>query len=90
MAKKQEKQPEVATVVSVKFTFSPIGAYGLSYFIGEVAEIDALLASEIVANGHAEYVTEQPEVTEEQTSTEEQPEVTEEQTSTEEQPEVTE
>jgi hypothetical protein len=62
----------------------------LSYFIGEVAEIDALLASEIVANGHAEYVTEQPEVTEEQTSTEEQPEVTEEQTSTEEQPEVTE
>jgi hypothetical protein len=90
MAKKQEKQPEVATVVSVRFTFSPIGAYGLSYFIGEVAEIDALLASEIVANGHAEYVTEQPEVTEEQTSTEEQPEVTEEQTSTEEQPEVTE
>jgi hypothetical protein len=77
MAKKQEKQPEVATVVSVKFTFSPIGAYGLSYFIGEVAEIDALLASEIVANGHAEYVTEQPEVTEEQTSTEEQPKVTE-------------
>lgn len=77
MAKKQEKQPEVATVVSVKFTFSPIGAYGLSYFIGEVAEIDALLASEIVANGHAEYVIEQPEVTEEQTSTEEQPEVTE-------------
>jgi hypothetical protein len=49
----------------------------LSYFIGEVAEIDALLASEIVANGHAEYLTEQPEVTEEQTSTEEQPEVTE-------------
>jgi len=77
MAKKQEKQPEVATVVSVRFTFSPIGAYGLSYFIGEVAEIDALLASEIVANGHAEYVTEQPEVTEEQTSAEEQPEVTE-------------
>jgi len=77
MAKKQEKQPEVATVVSVKFTFSPIGAYGLSYFIGEVAEIDALLASEIVANGHAEYLTEQTEVTEEQTSTEEQPEVTE-------------
>lgn len=78
MAKKQEKQPEVATVVSVKFTFSPIGAYGLSYFEGQVAEIDALLASEIVANGHAEYVTEeQPEVTEEQTSTEEQPEVTE-------------
>ncbi len=77
MAKKTIEQPEVATVVSVKFTFSPIGAYGLSYFIGEVAEIDALLASEIVANGHAEYVTEQPEVTEEQTSTEEQPEVTE-------------
>jgi len=77
MAKKTIEQPEVATVVSVRFTFSPIGAYGLSYFIGEVAEIDALLASEIVANGHAEYVTEQPEVTEEQTSTEEQPEVTE-------------
>ena len=74
MAKKQEKQPEVATVVSVKFTFSPIGAYGLSYFIGEVAEIDALLASEIVANGHAEYVTEQPEVTELEVT---EPEVTE-------------
>ncbi len=61
MAKKTIEQPEVATVVSVKFTFSPIGAYGLSYFIGEVAEIDALLASEIVANGHAEYLTEQTE-----------------------------
>lgn len=68
MAKKQEKQPETAAVVSVRFTFSPIGAYGLSYFIGEVAEIDALLASEIVANGHAEYLTEQPEeITTEQT-----------------------
>jgi hypothetical protein len=61
MAKKTTKQPEKATVVSVRFTFSPIGAYGLSYFIGEVAEIDALLASEIVANGHAEYLTEQTE-----------------------------
>jgi hypothetical protein len=61
MAKKTIEQPEVATVVSVRFTFSPIGAYGLSYFIGEVAEIDALLASEIVANGHAEYLTEQTE-----------------------------
>ena len=59
MAKKAVEQPIEATVVSVRFTFSPIGAYGLSYFIGEVAEIDALLASEIVANGHAEYVTEQ-------------------------------
>ena len=75
MAKKQEKQPETAAVVSVRFTFSPIGAYGLSYFEGQVAEIDALLASEIVANGHAEYLTEQPEVTEETTT--EQPEVTE-------------
>jgi hypothetical protein len=70
MAKKTIEQPEKATVVSVRFTFSPIGAYGLSYFIGEVAEIDALLASEIVANGHAEYLTEQ--TAEEQTSTEEQ------------------
>jgi hypothetical protein len=61
MAKKTIEQPEKATVVSVRFTFSPIGAYGLSYFIGEVAEIDALLASEIVANGHAEYLTEQTE-----------------------------
>lgn len=65
----------MAPVVSVKFTFTPIGPYGLSYFEGQVAEIDALLASEIVANGHAEYVTEQP--AEEQTSTEEQTEVTE-------------
>jgi hypothetical protein len=46
----------------------------LSYFIGEVAEIDALLASEIVANGHAEYLTEQTETEE---VTEEQTEVTE-------------
>lgn len=60
MAKKAIEQPIEATVVSVRFTFSPIGAYGLSYFEGQVAEIDALLASEIVANGHAEYVTEQP------------------------------
>jgi len=73
MAKKTTEQPERAAVVSVRFTFSPIGAYGLSYFEGDVAEIDALLASEIVANGHAEYVTEQPEITE----VTEQPEVTE-------------
>jgi hypothetical protein len=83
MAKKTIEQPEKATVVSVRFTFSPIGAYGLSYFIGEVAEIDALLASEIVANGHAEYLTEQTAeevakvATEEQPVTEEQTEVTE-------------
>ena len=72
MAKKTIEQPEMAPVVSVKFTCTPIGPYGLSYFEGQVAEIDALLASEIVANGHAEYVTEQP--AEEQTSTEEQTE----------------
>lgn len=67
MAKKTTEQPEKAAVVSVRFTFSPIGAYGLSYFEGDVAEIDALLASEIVANGHAEYVTGQPEIIETET-----------------------
>lgn len=78
MAKKTTEQPEKAAVVSVRFTFSPIGAYGLSYFEGDVAEIDALLASEIVANGHAEYVTGQPEIIETETPEVAQaPEVTE-------------
>lgn len=78
MAKKTTEQPEKAAVVSVRFTFSPIGAYGLSYFEGDVAEIDALLASEIVANGHAEYVTGQPEIIETETpEVTEAPEVTE-------------
>lgn len=78
MAKKTTEQPEKAAVVSVRFTFSPIGAYGLSYFEGNVAEIDALLASEIVANGHAEYVTGQPEIIETETPEVAQaPEVTE-------------
>lgn len=78
MAKKTTEQPEKAAVVSVRFTFSPIGAYGLSYFEGDVAEIDALLASEIVANGHAEYVTGQPEIIETETpEVIEAPEVTE-------------
>lgn len=78
MAKKTKEQPEKAAVVSVRFTFSPIGAYGLSYFEGDVAEIDALLASEIVANGHAEYVTGQPEIIETETpEVIEAPEVTE-------------
>jgi superfamily II DNA/RNA helicase len=48
--------------------------YGGKAYEGQVAEIDALLASEIVANGHAEYVTEQ---TETEQVTEEQTEVTE-------------
>ena len=43
---------EPKTTVKIQFTFAPIGAYGLSYFIGDIAEIDADLAKVIVANGH--------------------------------------
>lgn len=82
MAKKSktEEVENTSSVAAVRFTVAPIGPYGLSYFAGDVAEIDALLAAAIVENGHGEYLTEgpqetAPEVTEE-TEVTEAPEVT--------------
>ncbi len=54
--KTSEKAAEVANTKLIKFTFAPIGAYGLGYFIGDIAAIESELADKIVANGHAEYV----------------------------------
>jgi hypothetical protein len=56
--KTSEVANEVANTKLIKFTFSPMGAYGLGYFIGDVAEIESELADKIVANEHAEYVSE--------------------------------
>ncbi len=57
MAKKPKlKELESSNGVAVRFTVAPVGPYGLGYFAGDVAEIDALLAAEIVSNGHGEYV----------------------------------
>jgi len=57
MAKKPKfEELESSNGVAVRFTVSPVGPYGLGYFAGDVAEIDALLAAEIVTNGHGEYV----------------------------------
>jgi hypothetical protein len=56
--KTSEVANEVANTKLIKFTFSPIGAYGIAAFIGDVAEIESELADKIVANEHAEYVSE--------------------------------
>lgn len=56
--KPSENVTEVANTKLIKFTFAPMGAYGLGYFIGDVAEIKSELADLIVANDHAEYATE--------------------------------
>jgi hypothetical protein len=55
---KASESTEVANTKLIKFTFSPMGAYGLGYFIGDVAEIESELADKIVANNHAQYVSE--------------------------------
>ena len=56
MAKKPKNEElQNSQGVAVRFTVSPVGPYGLGYFAGDVAEIDALLAEVIVENGHAEY-----------------------------------
>jgi hypothetical protein len=55
---KGSESTEVANTKLIKFTFSPTGAYGLGYFIGDVGEIESELADKIVANEHAEYVNE--------------------------------
>jgi len=54
--KTSEVANEVASTKLIKFTFGPMGAYGLGYFIGDVAKIESELADKIVENGHAEYV----------------------------------
>lgn len=75
MAKKPKNEElQNSQGVAVRFTVSPVGPYGLGYFAGDVAEIDALLAEVIVENGHAEYC-EAPTAPEE--TTEETTEVTE-------------
>lgn len=56
MAKKPKNEElQNSQGVAVRFTVSPVGPYGLGYFAGDVAVIDALLAEVIVENGHAEY-----------------------------------
>jgi len=54
--KTSEVANEVASTKLIKFTFGPMGAYGLGYFIGDVAKIESELADKIVENGHAEFV----------------------------------
>lgn len=53
---KSEATTEVAATKFIQFTFSPIGAYGIAAFIGDVVEVESELADKIVLNGHAEYV----------------------------------
>lgn len=55
MAKPKKSELQSSEGVAVRFTVSPVGPYGLGYFSGDVAVIDALLAEVIVENGHAEY-----------------------------------
>lgn len=55
MAKPKKPELQSSEGVAVRFTVSPVGPYGLGYFSGDVAVIDALLAEVIVENGHAEY-----------------------------------
>lgn len=55
MAKPKKQELQSSEGVAVRFTVSPVGPYGLGYFSGDVAVIDALLAEVIVENGHAEY-----------------------------------
>jgi len=58
-SKTSEVANEVAITKLIKFTFAPIGAYGIAAFIGDVAEIESELADKIVSNGHAEYVSDE-------------------------------
>lgn len=53
---KSEATTEVAATKFIQFTFSPIGAYGIAAFIGDVVEVESELANKIVENGHAIYV----------------------------------
>lgn len=55
MAKTKKQELQNSEGVAVRFTVTPVGPYGLGYFSGDVAVIDALLAGVIVENGHAEY-----------------------------------
>lgn len=55
MAKPKKQELQSSEGVAVRFTVTPVGPYGLGYFSGDVAVIDALLAEVIVENGHAEY-----------------------------------
>lgn len=57
MAKSQNKTDKITSNgVVVKFTISPIGAYGLSHFEGDEVELPVELAETIVKNGHAVYI----------------------------------
>lgn len=76
MAKSKKQELQSSEGVAVRFTVSPVGPYGLGYFSGDVAVIDALLAEVIVENGHAEYCepVETTETTDETTVTTEETE----------------
>ena len=56
--KNSEAVNKVTNTKLIKFIITPIGAYGLSYFSGDVAAIESELADKIVENEHAEYVSE--------------------------------
>jgi hypothetical protein len=46
---------------TIKFKKSPIGAYGLSYAVGEIAEFEESQAIELIENGFAELVENETE-----------------------------
>jgi len=68
----KQNKPEItenesAVIKTVEFIFSPTGAYGLAYSIGEVAELPANQADELIDAGFAivyEEKSETPEAAE--------------------------
>ncbi|MEI7584608.1 hypothetical protein [Runella sp.] len=48
--------PKTIPTTKIKFLISAMGIYSMGYFEGDVAEIDHLLAKEIVDNGHGELI----------------------------------
>ena len=60
-------EKESAVTKTVEFIFSPTGAYGLAYSVGEVAELPANQADELIDAGFAivyEEKSETPEAAE--------------------------
>jgi len=49
--------PTNPPTTKIKFLIAAMGVYSMGYFEGDVAEIDHLLAKEIVDNGHGELIT---------------------------------
>lgn len=67
MVRQNKPENENVATKTVEFIFSPTGAYGLAYSIGEVAELPANQADELIDAGFAivyEEKSETPEATE--------------------------